>query len=171
MKRQFLCTIFSLFLAMTLLTACSNKEADTYDHDGEPVHLTEYQGKWIVVNYWASWCAPCLKEIKELNKLYDKYHEQGVEVLGVSYDPLSTEQIEEFKQLYHVNYPMMQSFPHQKYGVKAVEVVPTTLIIDPKGHLRQELLGPQTLASLEAEVKLTKREYRIRNEITSSNSR
>ena len=153
MKRQFLCIIFSIFLSGTLLlSACSNK-ADTYDDQGEPVRLTDYRGHWIVVNYWASWCASCLKEINELNNFYNKYHEQGVEVFGVSYDPLNSEQINEFRQLYNVAYPMIQSFPHAKYGVKSVEVVPTTLIIDPKGHLRQELLGPQTFASLESEVK------------------
>ena len=152
MKRQLICTISIALCSgiLLLMASCSRQAADTFNQNGEPIRLSDYRGQWVVVNYWASWCVPCMQEIAELNKFYNKHHSHGVAVFGVSYDPLTNEQISQFRKLYKVQYPMMQRFPLLRFGVKSVDVVPTTLIIDPTGHLYKQLFGPQTLTSLDA---------------------
>ena len=149
MKKQ----LSLLFVVLLLLVGCSDRQPDMVTHEGKKMSLRDFRGHWVIVNYWASWCAPCLEEMSELNRFYKKYHDRGVDVLGVSYDPLSIKQLADFRKLYHVDYPMVQHFPLAKLGIKAVEVVPTTLVLGPKGRFRKELLGPQTVRSLEAVIK------------------
>ena len=89
MKLYFSKFIFFIFLA---LVSCS--KPDAYDSQGNPISLKQYQGKWIIINYWASWCGPCLEEMPTLNKLYHEYPNQLI-ILGVSFDGLNAEKINE----------------------------------------------------------------------------
>lgn len=135
----------SLLVALLLapLFACSN---------GDPapgsLRLEDYRGQWLVINYWAQWCKPCIAEIPELNQ-FDSDYDQ-VTVLGVNYDGASGEELETQLQELGVTFPTLAEDPASQLGTTRPRVLPTTLVIDPKGALVETLLGPQTLESLAA---------------------
>lgn len=133
------------FLAVVLLvnalTACAPKDLGTGS-----LQLDKLRGQWVVINYWAQWCKPCIKEIPELNKL-DRDN-PNVTVLGVNYDGATGEELQAQLQKLGVSFTTLLADPAAQLGVPRPVVLPTTLIIDPEGEVRASLLGPQTLESL-----------------------
>lgn len=132
--------IFSFFILC--VTACHPKP-DATDSHGNPIYLSDFHGKWIIVNYWATWCPPCLKELPALNALYANHHDKLV-VLGVNFDGLPSADIDNFSQKLHLTFPLLSSFPLSKFDVKEIATLPTTLIITPEGKLHKIVYGPQT---------------------------
>jgi len=108
--------------------------------------LAELRGQWVVINYWASWCTPCIKEIPELNALDAQYPE--VTVLGVNYDGASGAELEQQRQQLGIIFASLAADPAAQLGKPRPVVLPTTLILDPTGQLVATLVGPQTLDSL-----------------------
>ena len=108
--------------------------------------LERLQGQWVVINYWAQWCAPCIKEIPELNRLDQDY--ARVTVVGVNYDGTVGHELELQRQKLGVTFASLESDPAAQLGIPRPVVLPTTLILDPTGRLVATLIGPQTLASL-----------------------
>ena len=133
---------FLILIFIILLTACSQKP-DAYDSQGNAITINDYKGKWIIINYWATWCEPCYAEMPALNKIYQDNNDKVV-VLGVSYDQLPKTEIQKTIQKMKIHYPMLTSFPIKKYGVKQVSVLPTSFIINPHGKLIKVLVGPQS---------------------------
>lgn len=130
-------------LLSVMLCACSNS-ADTYDSQGKPVRLSDYQGKWVVINYWATWCKPCLSEMPALNKLQEE-HPEKVVIIGVSFDKLTNPEINAILDKYKLNYSMVSKFPLQeKFNIKSLSVLPISFIINPDGKLVKTLQGPQS---------------------------
>jgi len=131
-----------LYMALTLaLTACGGggKTAD-------PINLDQLRGQWVVINYWAQWCKPCIKEIPELNDLNQQY--RRVTVLGVNYDGATGQELEQQLQKLGITFTTLPGDPARQLGVPRPVVLPTTLILDPQGQLSATLVGPQTLESL-----------------------
>ena len=108
--------------------------------------LEGLQGQWVVINYWAQWCAPCIKEIPELNRLDQDYAQ--VTVVGVNYDGTNGHELELQRQKLGVTFASLESDPAAQLGIPRPVVLPTTLILDPTGRLVATLVGPQTLSSL-----------------------
>ena len=111
------------------------------------VRLEELRGQWVVINYWARWCKPCIEEIPELNALDRKYGE--VTVLGVNYDGATGVELEQQERALGVAFPTLAEDPAAQLGVPRPVVLPTSLIVDPQGRVATTLLGPQTLETLE----------------------
>jgi len=127
-------------LVLTLLTACADKgEAPTPE-------LDELRGQWVVINYWAQWCKPCIEEIPELNALNAAY--DTVTVLGVNYDGATGADLDAQTQALGVAFPTLKNDPSGQLGIPRPVALPTTLIVSPRGELKATLLGPQTLGSL-----------------------
>ncbi len=135
------------------LLACS-KAPDAHDSSGNPIRLSQYHGKWVLVNYWATWCQPCVTEIPLLNQFYQQ-HRQQVVVLGVSFDQLSNAELKKVIQRFAVRYPMLSTFPLQKFGIQTVAVLPMTLVINPQGQLATILKGPLNKAELTAATRIS----------------
>jgi thiol-disulfide isomerase/thioredoxin len=110
------------------------------------LQLGELRGSWVVVNYWAEWCKPCIREIPELNALDREY--PGVRVLGVNYDGASGEDLQRQLVALDVQFPTLPSDPAPQLGTTRPAVLPTTLILNPEGELVETLVGPQTLETL-----------------------
>ncbi len=130
----------SLVLVL-LLAACGGEPGGD-----RPPTLDDYRGRWVVVNYWAEWCAPCITEIPELNALDESYPD--VAVLGVNFDGASGEELAAQLQQLGVAFPTLPEDPAPELGIARPAVLPTTLILDPDGTLVNTLVGPQTLESL-----------------------
>jgi len=129
----------AIFL-LTLLSACAEK-------GGAPApELDELRGQWVVINYWAQWCKPCIEEIPELNALNEAY--DTVTVLGVNYDGATGADLDAQTRSLGVAFPTLENDPSGQLGIPRPVALPTTLILSPRGELKETLLGPQTLDSL-----------------------
>ncbi len=116
---------------------------------GEPMALSDYRGQWVVLNYWATWCAPCRKEIPELSELHQQ--RDDITVLGIAYEDVDRELFDQFLQEFLVSYPILVADvyqPPEPFG--APRVLPTTIILDPTGRSVKAFLGPVTGDDIEA---------------------
>ena len=103
-----------------------------------------------MLNYWAEWCAPCREEIPELNELRQQGSQRGVEirVLGVNYDGLEGADLNAVMQRMEIEFPVLVDDPREYFRIGRAEVLPMTVVIDPKGTVQAVLVGPQTAVSL-----------------------
>jgi thiol-disulfide isomerase/thioredoxin len=138
---------FILVITVSLLCACTESP-----NQGLPTDLKNYRGQWLVINYWAKWCAPCIDEIPELNKLDQA--RSDLTVLGVNFDGAVGEELATQVKDFAINFTMLTEDPAAFLGTSRPVVLPTTLIVSAKGTLEQTLVGPQTLESLIAAVDL-----------------
>lgn len=140
-----------------LLSACnnnSNANADFHYHNGETGNLADYRGRWLIINYWAVWCKPCVEEIPELNHFAEQ--QRGIAaILGVDYDQLQGEALQQAIDKLAIAFPVLLKDPSAALGYPRPTVLPTTLIFNPDGQLHRTLLGPQTLHSLQAALTTT----------------
>ena len=122
------------------------------DLNGTPVSLSSFQGKGVILDFWATWCPPCVKEVPHFVELYDAYKDKGLAIVGVSLDD-TKDDITTFMQEQKVNYPILHadkltlSKVTQDYG--GVQFIPTTFFISPDGNIIEKLEGYHTKAELE----------------------
>ena len=135
--------IFSVALVL-IISACS--QPDIHDTTGQGYRFDELSGKTVVINYWAVWCAPCIKEIPELATLSENHDD--IEVFGVNFDMPEPETMAKQIEDLNITFPVLDQDPHARFGIEKPEVLPTTLIINPAGELQSLLVGPQTEESL-----------------------
>ena len=119
---------------------------------GGQVRFSELTGRWLVINYWAEWCAPCRDEIPELNELHDQRHEHGLEVLGVNYDDVRGKKLVELIGEMGIRFPVLTEDPRARWGYEQPDVLPVTVVIGHDGRLRAQMKGPQTLETLLAAI-------------------
>ena len=145
--------VFALLLASLSLGACSSEPSYRLA-GGDAIRFSELRGDWVVLNYWAEWCAPCRKEIPELNELQEHPVEPGaaVRVFGINYDGLQGADLDAVIQRMLIEFPVLLDDPRQRFGIARAEVLPMTVIIDPDGNVKKVLSGPQTSQSLLASV-------------------
>jgi thiol-disulfide isomerase/thioredoxin len=116
--------------------------------DGENYRWQNLQGKWVVINYFAEWCAPCLREIPQLNQFYQQNKDQ-LAMFAVSFDLLSQEQLMGIKSKYEIQFPVIASFAAQM-PMAPPQNLPVTFLIHPDGSVAKQLFGEQSAASLSA---------------------
>ena len=119
--------------------------------DGAPYDLATHRGKWVVVNFWATWCRPCLEEMPELSALHTM--RETIEVVGLAYEDISLADMQAFLQERPVSYPVVILDPFAPPGDFATpRGLPMTYLIDPQGRVAQRFLGPVTAQDIELAV-------------------
>jgi len=114
--------------------------------DGERRALGDYSGQWVLVNYWAVWCKPCVEEIPELNAAHAQ---PGITVIGYNFDQTKDAQLaDQMKQL-KIAFPVTVSTPDTLLKLEAPGALPATMLISPAGQFKEWLMGPQTLESIQ----------------------
>ncbi|MEM1411659.1 MAG: TlpA disulfide reductase family protein [Pseudomonadota bacterium] len=116
--------------------------------EGGTLALTELRGQWVVLNYWATWCAPCRKEIPDLSQLHARA--DHISVVGLAYEETEPEAFIEFLAEFDPSYPnlLVNVFdPPQPFG--APRALPTTIVLDPKGVPVKTFVGPVTGVQIE----------------------
>ena len=135
-----------------MISACS--KTDFSDIDGNRGAFSDYHGKWLVINYWATWCKPCLQEIPELNQFADK-HADTVKLFAVDFDQSQGDALIASSEKMGISFSVLTADPAPILQFEPPTVLPTTIIFNPKGQLHRTLLGPQTAESLRQAMALT----------------
>ena len=121
--------------------------------EGKKVSLADLKGKVVLLNYWATWCGPCIRELPALKALYGKYKDQGFEVLAISVDAKQDwPQVIDFAQKQQMSFPVL--FDQNTKGLYGVEGYPTNIFIDREGKLRYRMLGVKANAAKTMEIVL-----------------
>ena len=139
-------------------SSASDKPADT-DHpslkvttlDGAAYDLASQRGHWVVINFWATWCGPCLQEIPDLTGFAKSRHD--VAVIGLDYEEIEKPELQAFLKKHTPGYPiaMIDTF-HPPHDFDAPRALPTTYLIGPDGHLVKKFLGPITIKELQQQI-------------------
>jgi thiol-disulfide isomerase/thioredoxin len=135
-----------LLLLLALVGGCSRDFGA--DQHGQTVAAAELEGRWLIINYWAEWCAPCRKEIPELNRLAERMDDAEVQVLGVNYDGLQGTALLQSAEQLGIAFRVLAQDPAQRLQLPRSDVLPVTFVIDPQGRMREQLLGEQTESGL-----------------------
>lgn len=109
----------------------------------------QLEGQYVVVNYFAEWCVPCLRELPELNEFHEQYGDQ-VRLFGVSFDGLDNDALAQLRAEYSIEFPLIQNEPAPYLPFAQPNALPATYIIQPNGEITGPLLGEQTIDSLAA---------------------
>jgi thiol-disulfide isomerase/thioredoxin len=135
----------SLALLLGLWTK-QNLRVDFTSLDGQEHRWSHSQGNWTVVNYFAEWCAPCLREIPELNHFYQQ-HNDDVNMFAISFDPLNNEQLLALQQKYNIQFPIIDKLNSMPWN-RPPNALPTTYILDADGKVQTQLKGEQSAEKL-----------------------
>jgi len=138
-----------ILILLLALSACNQPAHAFVDVQGHKISTANWKNKWVIINYWASWCEACAVEIPQLNLFYEHHQQSPVVLIGVNYDNLSGSDLVNAVSTLHISFPVLQTNPTKALGLPAINVLPTTFVINPEGKVVKELYGPQTAAGLE----------------------
>ncbi len=135
--------IIQLF-CLLIIISCQNNDIDVYN--GPDSSIDKLNGNWIVINYWADWCAPCIKEIPELNEFANE--NEDLLVYTFNFDQLDEEELAPIAKRFNIQVPSLISHPRDIWGIQTPPAVPATFFINPNGNLVLSLFRPQTKDTL-----------------------
>lgn len=135
-------------IAAALVPGAVFPEFSEKDVQGKPVSVAAYRGKVVLIDFWATWCGPCVAELPNVLKTYQKYHSQGFEIIGISLDQ-EKEKLESF--LKQKGIPWQQYFDGEGWGNKlavkyGIESIPATFLLDGQGKIIGTDLRGEALA-------------------------
>ena len=114
------------------------------DVNGKKHSLADYRGKWVIVNYWATWCPPCQEEIPDLVEFHDRHKDDDAVVIGINFEDIGGEQLSAFVDSFLISYPILRSEPLAETPLGSIPGLPTTFIIAPDGSPVARQVGPVT---------------------------
>ena len=120
--------------------------------NGQPLQLSAYRGKVVLLDFWATWCTPCREETPHLVELQSKYRDQGLQVIGVSMDD-SPDPVRDFYQQFKMNYPVVMGNAEigERYG--GVLGLPIAFVLDRNGRIYAKHIGATEASVLEQDVR------------------
>ena len=119
------------------------------DVDGREVKASDFKGKVVVIDFWATWCPPCRKEIPDYIALQKKYADRGLVILGFSMDEAPAADVKAFGVKMKVNYPLLMADGAVAEAFGGVEGLPTAFVIDREGNIRHRKVGLSDPAAYE----------------------
>ncbi|MBC8470491.1 MAG: TlpA family protein disulfide reductase [Planctomycetes bacterium] len=123
------------------------------DLNGKNVSLADLRGKVVVLDFWATWCPPCVKEIPHFVELHEQYKDKGVEIVGISLDQAGVSVVKAFVQKYQIKYPIMMTDGKIDKAFGGILSIPTTFLIDSAGNITKKYVGYNDKAVFEADIK------------------
>ena len=123
------------------------------DLDGKNVSLAGLRGKVVVLDFWATWCPPCVKEIPHFVELHEQYKDKGVEIVGISLDDAGISVVKAFVQKYQIKYPILMTDGRVDKAFGGISGIPTTFVIDSAGNISKKYVGYNSKAVFETDIK------------------
>ncbi|NMH61093.1 TlpA family protein disulfide reductase [Alteromonas sp. MYP5] len=127
--------------------AANRVNADFETANGVEYRWQQFEGKWVVVNYFAKWCAPCLRELPELNR-FAKSTGNNIKLFGVNYDPMAAADLAAMIAEFDIQFEVIPNDPENTLPTPTPSYLPATFIISPEGKVAASLFGEQTEAGL-----------------------
>jgi thiol-disulfide isomerase/thioredoxin len=154
-----LCTMATDFIGLTEPPPSFGESPKTpapewsaVDLDGNPVASSAFDGKVVLVGFWATWCPPCRREIPEFIDLQEKHGNDGLVVVGLSVDQKGPEAVKAFAEEMGINYPVLMADAALAQAFGGVRSIPTTFLIDRSGQIVARNVGYWSRDQLEREL-------------------
>lgn len=128
-----------------LMTPLDQKIAEDFTlmtPSGDDLSLSQYSGKYVLVNFWAHWCSPCIKEFPDMQNLYEKVDKSKFEIIAIHAGPYNAEAAE-FVEHFGITFPVV-SDPDTSLKGWDVPALPMTYLVSPEGKLAYKAIGPRT---------------------------
>jgi thiol-disulfide isomerase/thioredoxin len=111
------------------------------DSEGNTLRLSDFRGKVVLLNFWATWCGPCRREIPVFLKLYEKYNDRGFEIIGVSVDQQGWDVITPFMDNFEMSYPVVLFNRQVIMNYGGIQSIPTSFFINREGEVVERIIG------------------------------
>lgn len=115
--------------------------------DGKKISLTDYRGKIVFLNIWATWCAPCVAEMPSMEKLYQELKDEDFEILAVSVDESGAEAVSPFVEKHKLSFPVLSDTGGKIKDLYQTTGIPESFIIDKDGIIVEKVIGPRDWAA------------------------
>jgi thiol-disulfide isomerase/thioredoxin len=144
----------ALMVTLWAVVAAANSAQDDFtlpDMDGQAHSLSDYRGKWVLVNYWATWCPPCLEELPEL-EVFHSGAEGSAVVLGVNMEAIDKPELRAFVDQQFLSFPILVAGerPRRDQMIGPVEAMPTSYLVTPEGKIVARQVGQITSEAITA---------------------
>ena len=123
------------------------------DLRGRTHRLSEYKGKVVLLNFWATWCPPCRAEMPDLVRWQREFRGKGLQVIGITYPPIELREVRRLVRSIRLNYPVLLGSKETKALFDSSETMPVTVVIDREGHVRDRIEGILLPEEFEEKVK------------------
>lgn len=120
--------------------------------DGRLMRLSHFRGKTVLVNFWATWCAPCRVEMPWLAEFYDRYRNRNFEIVGVAMDEGDHDKVAEFARDTHVGYTILLKDGAVAASYGGARFLPQSFFVGPDGHILAHMIGMRSKESIEADI-------------------
>jgi thiol-disulfide isomerase/thioredoxin len=146
---QILTAAMLLGLAELLAATGAAAELVLPDLNGKVHRLSDYRGKWVLVNYWATWCPPCLEELPELEVFHSNNSATRAMVLGVNMEDISEKRLRSFVADQFLSFPILVATAEPEHSLGSVPGLPTSFLVNPAGEVVARQVGPVTAEAIE----------------------
>ena len=123
------------------------------DVNGRTVRLSDYRGRVVLINFWATWCPPCRAEMPDLVRLQREHAKQGLQIIGITYPPERKLRVRRFARSLKVNYPIILGTRQIKARFSSEETLPLTVVIDRDGKVSNIISGILLREEFEEKIK------------------
>ena len=144
-------TLLSVSTLLLLAVATTTARAESHlvdfslpDADGRIHRLSDHRGKWVVINFWATWCGPCMVEIPELMRFHERHKDHDAIVIGVNFEEIDTPDLVKFIAEMDINYLVVRAGDKPILPFEPLKGLPSTFFVDPHGELVASHVGPVT---------------------------
>jgi len=145
--------VLNLILVLPMPVIAASDDFMLADLTGKEHKLGDQKGKWVIINYWATWCPPCVEEIPELIFFHDKHKAKDAIVWGVNFEDIAEKKVKAFLEDYMVSYPILLAEPGRRSYFGPIMGLPTTYFISPDGELVHTRVGQVSVEYIESVMK------------------